>query len=99
MNMGAYFHVAPRLKTCFNENNRASPHQVPQPDLAKPQLARIHATCPAREPALPKTPPHPRLVTGPARREEMVKPQTKTKMNSTSPHQMTNSDFRDGWWC
>ena len=28
MNMGAYFHVAPRLKTCFNENNRSSPHQV-----------------------------------------------------------------------
>ena len=28
MNMGAYFHIAPRLKTCFNENNRSSPHQV-----------------------------------------------------------------------
>ena len=28
MNMGAYFHVAPRLKTCFKENNRSSPHQV-----------------------------------------------------------------------
>ena len=28
MNMGAYFHIAPRLKTCFQENNRSSPHQA-----------------------------------------------------------------------
>ena len=39
MNMGAYFHVAPRLKTCFNENSRSSPHQVrPASASAAPRI-------------------------------------------------------------
>lgn len=29
MNMGAYFHVAPRLKTCMLEEGRSQPHQMP----------------------------------------------------------------------
>ena len=29
MNMGAYFHIAPRLKTCLSSQNRSSPHQIP----------------------------------------------------------------------
>ena len=29
MNMGAYFHVAPRLKTCMLEEGRSSHHQMP----------------------------------------------------------------------
>lgn len=29
MNMGAYFHIAPRLKTCMASCNRSSPHQIP----------------------------------------------------------------------
>ena len=29
MNMGAYFHVAPRLKTCMLGEGRSPPHQMP----------------------------------------------------------------------
>ena len=29
MNMGAYFHIAPRLKTCLSSQGRSSPHQIP----------------------------------------------------------------------
>ncbi len=29
MNMGAYHHVAPRLKTCMVEERREPPHQIP----------------------------------------------------------------------
>ena len=29
MNMGAYFHVAPRLKTVMGHEGREAPHQVP----------------------------------------------------------------------
>ncbi len=29
MNMGAYFHVAPRLKTCMLEEGRTPDHQMP----------------------------------------------------------------------
>jgi 2-oxoglutarate dehydrogenase E1 component len=29
MNMGAYFHVAPRIKTCMLEESRSPPHQMP----------------------------------------------------------------------
>ena len=29
MNMGAYFHVAPRLKTCMLGEGRTPPHQMP----------------------------------------------------------------------
>lgn len=27
--MGAYFHIAPRLKTCLASQNISSPHQIP----------------------------------------------------------------------
>ncbi len=29
MNMGAYFHVAPRMKTCMLEEGRSPEHQMP----------------------------------------------------------------------
>ena len=29
MNMGAYFHVAPRMKTCLLEEGRSTDHQMP----------------------------------------------------------------------
>lgn len=60
MNMGAYFHVAPRIKTCMSEESRTVPMQLAyagRPPCASTATGFGKVGPPAASPLVQKLPP------------------------------------------